>query len=49
MNNTHDTTCAELTKEDAEAYADEHRRLESIIQDSEKSGKTELFKLQQAD
>ena len=35
MNNPHDTTFTELTKEDAEAYADEHRRLESIIQDSE--------------
>lgn len=45
MNNTHDTTCTELTKEDAEAYADEHRRLESIIQDSEKIWEDRTFQI----
>ena len=45
MNNPHDTTFTKLTKEDAEAYADEHRRLESIIQDSEKIWEDRTFQI----
>lgn len=47
MNNTPDTeiTSSKLTKKDAEAYADEHRRLESIIQDSENIWEDRTFQI----
>lgn len=47
MNNKYDTetTFAGLTKRDAEAYSDEHKRLEAIIQDSEKIWEDRTFQI----